>query len=104
MGTVSTRYSPEVRERAVRVVAEHLHEYSSQWAAIESIAPKIGRVRRDGALRRDHSRVARELQRLRSTQSLAASQPPEHRGAAPHGGSIDAKRGPVRRDPPGPVQ
>ena len=42
MGTTSTRYSPEVRERAVRMVAEHLPEYSSQWAAIASIAPKIG--------------------------------------------------------------
>ena len=41
MGT-SKRYSAEVRERAVRMVAEHLHEYSSQWAAIVSIAGKIG--------------------------------------------------------------
>ena len=36
------RYSPEVRERAVRLVFEHEHEYTSQWAAIQSIAPKIG--------------------------------------------------------------
>ena len=42
MGTTKTRYSQEVRERAVRMVAEHLHEYSSQWAAIASIAAKIG--------------------------------------------------------------
>ncbi len=41
MGT-SKRYSEEVRERAVRMVGEHLHEYSSQWAAITSIAAKIG--------------------------------------------------------------
>ena len=38
----SARYSPEVRERAVRLVFEHQGEYSSQWAALESIAPKIG--------------------------------------------------------------
>jgi transposase len=38
----STRYSPEVRERAVRLVFEHQGEYPSQWAALESIAPKIG--------------------------------------------------------------
>ncbi len=35
-------YSPEVRERAVRMVFEHRAEYASEWAAIESIAGKIG--------------------------------------------------------------
>lgn len=34
----STRYSPEVRERAVRMVFEHHREYSSQWQAVVSIA------------------------------------------------------------------
>lgn len=36
------KYSPEVRERAVRMVFEHQAEYESQWAAINSIASKIG--------------------------------------------------------------
>jgi transposase len=36
------RYSPEVRERAVRLVFEHQGEHESQWAAIGSIAAKIG--------------------------------------------------------------
>ena len=40
----STKFSPEVRERAVRMVQEHRGEYPSLWAAIESIAPKIGCV------------------------------------------------------------
>ncbi len=38
----SNKYSPEIRERAVRLVQEARKEYPSQWAAIESIAPKIG--------------------------------------------------------------
>ena len=37
-----SRYSPEVRERAVRMVREHQGEHDSQWAAIRSIAEKIG--------------------------------------------------------------
>ena len=36
------KFSPEVRERAVRMVAEARGEYPSQWATIESIAAKIG--------------------------------------------------------------
>ena len=40
----STQFSPEVRERAVRMVQEHRGEYTSLWAAIESIAPKVGCV------------------------------------------------------------
>jgi len=40
----SNRFSPEVRERAVRMVQEHRGEYPTLWACIESIAPKIGCV------------------------------------------------------------
>ena len=40
----SPKFSPEVRERAVRMVQEHRADCPSLWAAIESIAPKIGCV------------------------------------------------------------
>jgi len=40
----SNKFSPEVRERAVSMVQEHRADYPSLWAAIESIAPKIGCV------------------------------------------------------------
>jgi|SRR5688572_5660733 transposase len=44
MGLMSrpSRFSPEVRERGVRMVLEHADEYESQWAAIRSIAEKLG--------------------------------------------------------------
>jgi transposase len=38
----TSRYSPEVRERAVRMVFEQREQHGSQWAAIATIAPKIG--------------------------------------------------------------
>lgn len=40
----SNKFSPEVRERAVRIVEEHRGSYPSLWSAVESIAPKIGCV------------------------------------------------------------
>ena len=40
--TKARRFSPEVRERSVRLVQEHQAEYATQWAAITSIASKVG--------------------------------------------------------------
>jgi transposase len=64
-------YSPEVRARAVRMVAEHRGEYESEWAAIASIASKIGcsgealrnwvrQAERDRGLREGMTSEARE--------------------------------------------
>ncbi len=73
-----SRYSPEVRERAVRMVRDHEGEHASQWAAIISIAEKIGcsgetlrnwvrRAERDEGLRpgltTDEQQRLRELER-----------------------------------------
>lgn len=42
MSKTTNKFSPELRERAIRMVAEHACEHASHWAAIVSIAAKIG--------------------------------------------------------------
>ncbi len=85
----SKRYSPEVRERAVRMVFEHESEYNSEWAAINSIAAKIGCTaetlrkwvrrtevdtgRRDGVTSDEQARIKdleREVRELRRTNEI----------------------------------
>ena len=91
----SKKFSPEVRERAVRMVQEHRGEYPSLWAAIESIASKIGcvpqtllewvkRVEVDSGVRegvttseaqrvKDLEREVRELRRANEILKLASA-------------------------------
>ncbi len=85
----SNKFSPEVRERAVRMVQEHRGEYPSLWAAVESIAPKIGCVpqtllewvkrkeidsgAREGVTSSEHERVKaleREVKELRRANEI----------------------------------
>ena len=85
----TNKYSPEVRERAVRLVQEHRGEYPSLLAAVESIAPKIGCVaqtllewvkrdevnngKRDGVSSEERERVKaleREVKELRRANEI----------------------------------
>ncbi len=61
----NTRYSPEVRERAVRMVVEHRDEYPSEWAAMTSVAVKLGMTPETLRVwvRRAHVNADRNLER-----------------------------------------
>ena len=80
-----TRYSPKVRTRAVRMVFEHRGEHASEWAAISSIASKIGckaetlrrwvrrSVRGGSTATEEHERIKaleREVRELRQANEI----------------------------------
>ena len=83
----SNRFSPEIREHAVRMVLEHGNEHTSQWAAIRSITSKIGctaetlrkwvrqsecdQGRRPGRDERERMKATeREIRELRQTNEI----------------------------------
>ena len=75
--TKATRYPPELRERAKRLVREHRDEHPSEWAAIQSVAGKLGMtaetlrewVRRDEIDRRQRPGVTSgERERVRELE------------------------------------
>lgn len=65
--TRASRFFPEVRDRAVRMVLEHAEEYPSQWAAMSSIAQKLGCT---AETLRHWVRQAGRESRIRAPQSL----------------------------------
>ena len=73
-----SRFSQEVRERAVRMVFEHGNEYGSEWEAMCSIAEKIGCSK---TIRTARSRTSWENLLLRAmTPSSQRMEPPENPG------------------------
>ena len=89
MNKKPNKFSPEVRERAVRLVREQRSEHPSMWAAVESIAPMIGctpqtlldwvkrdevdRGERDGVSTAERERIKaleREVKELRRTNEI----------------------------------
>lgn len=86
------RYSPEVRERAARIVLEHEARLASQWATIRSIAAKIGCSRE--TLRRWVRRAERDAGTCYRHEALQAD--PSVRSARARLDRVIRRRGPVR--------
>jgi transposase-like protein len=68
------KYAPEVRERAVRMVFDHAGQYSSQWEAICSIAPKIGCTGETLRKRYEAALAERQFNRVDPDNRLVAAE------------------------------
>ena len=67
------KFSPEVRDRTVRMVFEHRSEYASQWAAVESIAGKIGCTAAEQQRVKALEREVKELRKANEILKLASA-------------------------------
>jgi len=84
-----SRFSPEVRERAIRLVEEHREDHASEWAVLQSVASKLGCTAetlrkwvrqgerdsgvRPGATTAEHQRIKeleREVRELRKSNEI----------------------------------
>jgi len=68
--TTRNKFSPEVRERAVRMVGEHRADYGSEWAAMTSIAAKIGCTAQAANDRDRLKLLEREVKELRRANEI----------------------------------
>ena len=83
MSKARNKFSPEVRDRAVRMVGEHRADYGSEWAAMTSIAAKIGCTALAANDRDRLKLLEREVKELRRANEIlrkhVLSLPKEHR-------------------------
>jgi len=109
MMSTENKFSPEVRQRAVKMVLEHQGEHESQWAAIQSVAAKIGTSgealrgwvrqherdagKRAGATTAEKERIKARAQAVRSADAHAERcRPPDRCAHRAPDGSVAIRR------------